>query len=263
MLKNFFVAVIVGVIVMSLRIVAAADVDWSRSPRISTKAEFARHIESGRRNGQTVFHVTLTDGLQVDTPEDFANLALVTYVDINGSWQGVGKERVAQITYKIREYPGTRIANAYLSGDTDNLTSDEMQLYDLAVGIVNEANKLSSEEEKARYLHDAICKRTTFKADKNTAIAALVFGKADCDGYADAFYMLGRMAGLNVGRVRGYINNGTATHAWNWITFSNGKTYCVDVTSDDKTRSLKWFNAPLTVMQKTHRCQWEIIPNLQ
>ena len=263
MVKKFLIALVVTLFVTSSQIAAAADIDWNSAPRISTKAEFARYIESERRNGQTVFHVILTDGLQVDTLEDFANLALVTYVDINGSWQGVGNERVAQITYKIREYPGTRIANAYLSGDTDNLTSDEMQLYDLAVGIVNEANKLSSELEKARYLHDAICKRTTFKADKNTAIAALVFGKADCDGYADAFYMLGRMAGLNVGRVRGYINNGTATHAWNWITFSNGKTYCVDVTSDDKSRSLTWFNAPLAVMQKTHRCQWEIIPNLQ
>ncbi|MBR0061822.1 MAG: hypothetical protein IJP68_10135 [Selenomonadaceae bacterium] len=57
-------------------------------------------------------------------------------------------------TYYLNELPGTRVANAYLSGDKSKLTAEEQQLYNVAVGIVTEANKYSSEIEKERYIHD-------------------------------------------------------------------------------------------------------------
>ncbi len=40
------------------------------------------------------------------------------------------------------------------------------------------------------YIHDEICRRVTYEHDKNTALSALVYGKADCDGYADASYRI-------------------------------------------------------------------------
>ena len=93
-----------------------------------------------------------------------------------------------------------------------------------------------------------------------TAIGALIDGKANCQGYSDAFYMLGRMLGWNVGRMGGQA--GGDSHLWNTITLKNGKTYCVDVTwGDDAIKynnrertlySYIYLNAPMEIMQVTH-----------
>ena len=268
MLKRCLLAVIVALLVTSSQIAAAEDYDWSQAKRIGTKAEFASYIESERRKGNTTFRVVLTNGLKVDTHEDFAKLSPANIlVSIKGTFQGSGATRIAQVIYEIVEYPGTHVANAYLSSNQQqawmNLSAEEKDLYNIAVGIVDEANKLSSEREKARYIHDAICERViSYERDKNTAIDALVYRKADCDGFMDAFYMLGRMCNLNVGRIFGFVDGG-GLHGWNWITFSDGKTYCVDVTIDNTYNSREWFLAPLEVMKRHHSCEWEIIPNLQ
>lgn len=262
MFKKFFVAVILGLLVISSQIVSAADVDWNSAPRIGSKAQFARYIESERRKGNTRFRIVLTNGFKIMDKEHFANLALC--LGVNGSWHD-NLDGTMQIDYKITEYPGTRVANAYRNGDTSNLTADEKKLYRLAVGIVNEANKRTSEVEKARYIHDEICKRVIkYQSHTNEdAIGALVIGITNCNGYTDAFYMLGRMSGLNVGRIRGTINNGTTNHGWNWITFKDGKSYCVDVTLDDTQNSTEWFLANFEIMRCNHVCEYEIIPNLQ
>ena len=96
-------------------------------------------------------------------------------------------------------------------------------------------------------------KKVNYKTpqDKPDAFAALVTGETNCQGYSDAFYMLGRMAGLNVRRIGGKFKG--EFHVWNTITFEDGKTYCVDVTQDDikyadKNRYV-FFNAPLEVVQ--------------
>ena len=78
--------------------------------------------------------------------------------------------------------------------------------------------------------------------------------------------MLGRMCGFNVVRIQG-IGDGKS-HVWNTITFDDGKTYCVDVTFDDrnffgKLNSYAYFNAPLEVMEGTHSYPWDLIPSLQ
>ena len=277
MFKRCLLAVIVALLVTSSQIAAAAeDYDWSQAPRIGTKSKFASYIESERRKGNTTFRVVLINGLKVDTIDDFANnLALVPYVEIKGTWKGLGNERIANMTYKINEYPGTRVANAYLSRNQQqawlNLTNEEQQLYNIAVGIVDEANKYSSEREKARYIHDEICKRVKEYKNENdrnkTAVGALIDGYAHCGGFTDAFYMLGRMSGLNVGRIGGLAKdeNGqwTIKHGWNWITFSDGKSYCIDVTNGFNTKGTYLFCATKERMEKTHSCDWEIIPNLQ
>ena len=100
--------------------------------------------------------------------------------------------------------------------------------------------------------------------DRNkTAIGALIDGYAQCQGFTDAFYMLGRMCGLNVGRIGGTKDNGKILHAWNWITFSDGKSYCVDVTLDDGYNYDKWFLSTYEDMKSNYWCEWSIIPNLQ
>jgi len=267
MFRKIFAAAIVVLLVLSAKIAAAVPVDWSKAPRIGTKAELAHYIESERRNGETTFCVVLTNGLKTENYKDFLTLAPVPHVDISWTYYPGG---TAHVTYHIKEYPGTRVANAYLRGNIDWLSRDELKLYEIAVGIVNEAKKFSSPAEKERFIYEAVCKRANFHSEDNmknlpnfvTAIGALVDGQANCQGYADAFYMLGRMCGLNVGRI---IGNDDA-HSWNWIELG-GKVYCVDVTKGDTlidgVTSYVYFNAPLEIMRGEHVWQWEVMPALQ
>lgn len=270
MLKKFFVAAIVTLLVASAQIAAAA-VDWNSAPKISSKAQLATYIENGRRKGQTEFNFVLTY-VTINNHDEFNNFLsefnqdIVVAPDINLNLVSFGTGR---FIFKItKEYPGTHVANAYLSPNKHqawmNLTNEEQKLYNIAVGIVDEANKRSSEMEKARYIHDEICRRVLeykVENDRNkTAIGALIDGYAQCQGYSDAFYMLGRMAGLNVRRISGKFKG---AHVWNTITLSDGKTYCVDVTLDDGYNYDKWFLSTYEDMKSNYWCEWSIIPNLQ
>ena len=276
MLKRFFVALIVGLLVMSSQIVAA-EYDWKLAPRIVDKATLAKYIEIERRKGHTIFRAVLTDALKTSREEfdnesrdnviakKFMNIALVLYVEIYATHLADG---TTQMTYQITEYPGTRVANAYLSSDKRTawlkLTAEEKQLYNVAVGIVDKANKRSSEVEKARYIHDEICRIVYDYKDENernkTAIGALIDHYAHCQGFTDAFYMLGRMCGLNVVRIDGTFKG--EPHAWNFITFSDGKAYCVDVTGTFNSKSSMEL-LTFETMKPRFSCEWEIIPNLQ
>ena len=250
--------------------IASAEIDWNSVPHFSNKAQLARYIEEERRKGNNTIRVILTNGLRIKDKQDFANISIC--LDVNGSWH-INEDGTMRIDYTITEYPGTHVANAYFSKFQDiawkNLSYEEKLLYSEALSIVNEANKLSSEIEKACCIHDEICKRVEKfeNMDAATAINALIYGKTDCEGFMDAFYTIGRIAGLNVGRIRGSINYGKTMHGWNWITLDDGKTYFIDVSQDWVERNsnkYKYFIVPSAVLKNSsYWCHWEIIPNLQ
>lgn len=277
MLKRCLLAVIVALLVTSSQI-AAEDYDWSQAPRFGTITSFASYVENCRRRGQTNFHVILTNSsilpsawqtLYIDK-NDLANIIPCRdYEPLDGN--RIDKENeifIFKLAFRVIEYPGTKVANAYLSSNQQqawmNLNHEEQDLFNIAVGIVDEANKRSSEREKAEYIHDEICRMVYDYKDENernkTAIGALIDHYAQCQGFSDAFYMLGRMSGLKVGRTFGTADGGG--HAWNFITFSDGKSYCVDVTNGFNTKSSLYLWT-FERMKNLYSCEWEIIPNLQ
>ena len=143
----------------------------------------------------------------------------------------------------IYEYPGDRIADAYRTGNTDKLNSEERLVLAEAERIVNEAKaKADTELELEILLHDAIADNVLYIApstdvpDPNnpprhlTAVGALLDKEANCQGYADAFYLLATMAGFTVGRMNVYNDDGW--HLVNTILLDN-EWYVVDVTFDD------------------------------
>ena len=267
MFKKFFVAVILGFLVMSSQIVSAADVDWNSAPRINSKAQLADYIEEGRRRGQTEFNFVITYA-KLNNKDEFDswlkefNEYIVVVQHYNYNLVSFGTGRFI-FTITRQDFIGTRVANAYLNGYISELTPNELELYRKALPIVNEAKKYSSERKKARYIHDEICKRVDYRSQTNQdAFGALVIGKTNCKGYSDAFYMLGVMSGLNVRRIGGKVDG--VVHVWNTITLSNGKSYCVDVTQDDDGNdSHKWFLATYERMKAKYSCDWSVIPNLQ
>ena len=258
-MRKFFTAVILAVFILSAQIAAAADIDWNSAPRINSKAQLADYIENGRRIGQKVFYFTFPSmKIRNDQEREAFRLEIaqsnaIPYclLDVEGDF-GTGR---FIFTITRQDFIGTRVVNAYLNGNISKLTPDELELYQEALPIVNEAKKYSSEVKKARYIHDELFRRVNYESHTNEdAFGALVIGKTNCKGYSDAFYMLGLMSGLNVRRIGGKIEGDG--HVWNTITYSDGKTYCVDV-------AFGRFNLTYEHMKANYSCEWEIIPNLQ
>lgn len=274
MLKKIFAAVILAVFVMSSQIAfAELPIDWSKVQRVSSKSELRDYIESNNRSGQTIVPVILANGFTLKGTE-LAALSSSSMIQ----WEVKGGDaQNTLLLLTLQEYPGTRVANAYLKKNTSWLSQDEVKLYKVAAPIADKLNKEKYLEDRAMTIYLEIMNRATYLTGdmKNqprfvTAIGALVDGKANCQGYADAFYMLGRMCGLEVGRMNGTANG--EAHMWNTINYGKGKTYFIDATWDDGRISLGdknihsfiYFNAPAEIMQVTHSWDPSLAPqNLQ
>ena len=281
MLRKVLVAVILAVFMLSTQTTfAEIPIDWSKVKKVNSKSALRAYMDEANKSGQTIVPVILTDGLTLRESEllELSSSSMIRY-NVKGS-----NAQNVWLILTLQEYPGTRVANAYLSGDTDWLSTDEMKLYKVAVGIVDKIKQDKSNrglEDRSMRIYEEIINRVTYvSGDMNhqprfvTAIGALIDGKANCQGYTDAFYMLGRMCGLNVGRISGTANGNP--HMWNTVNYSRekGSTYFVDVTWGDsrfqkstdgtKADSYIYFNAPVEIMQVTHKWYASLAPrNLQ
>lgn len=143
-------------------------------------------------------------------------------------------------------YAGWRILCMYKSKQTNQLSSREQQTLKSALEIVSNAS--GSDLEKERYIYDALCQRITYvtdnragRGDKDCAIGALLNGRADCDGYADAMVLCCGLAGVQCRYMHGESLKPSAdgskdgSHMWNLVNIS-GRWLMTDVTwGDQKT----------------------------
>ncbi len=148
---------------------------------------------------------------------------------------------------EIEYFPGWKIANKELRQLTDVKLSDrELETYYAAKEVADYVSG-RSELEKERIIHDVLCNWITYTIDETTdeddnAVGAILNGKANCDGYTDAFYLLCSLAGLEAGYM-GYDvyseekENGDQNHIWNLVKV-NDKWVMVDVTWDDSDGDL-------------------------
>lgn len=98
--------------------------------------------------------------------------------------------------------------------------------------IVSEAQNLSSDYEKERFVHDKLIERVSYNsgAEMNqSAYSALVNGQTVCAGYARAFQYLLQQLGIPCYYCTGYAGE---AHAWNIVALDDGY-YNVDATWDD------------------------------
>jgi len=146
----------------------------------------------------------------------------------------------------IYEYPGDRIADAYLTKDTSKLNKDEMKTLSVAKQMLEDIKeKVNNEFELELAIHDAIAEKVSYYDGSTdvpdelnpprhlTAVGALLDGKANCQGYTDAFYLLATMAGFDVGRMTVMADE---PHIVNTIKL-DGEWYVVDVTFNDTATS--------------------------
>ena len=162
-------------------------------------------------------------------------------------------------------FPGTAIMHSVRSGNAGGLTERETELLQAAEEVARDAMKETDPVKKALFIHDWICDHTVYTIDDETdeddnAIGAILNGEANCDGYTDAFYLIGSLAGLNVRYQHGDSLDKSAldklasvTHVWNLLE-TDGEWRMVDVTMDDMENGKMhaWFNAGGDVAERCH-----------
>lgn len=158
------------------------------------------------------------------------NACVYTYSVSHDGWMDVTIEGAFR--------PGFRMAQAYRRGDLSTLSPREKEALSLAVSVCEEICRIYPDAwSRELAVHDYLVRRISYDAGgsgedvpERTATCALLEGRANCQGYSDAFYLLGTLCGLNV-RVQGGVAAG-GEHCWNVIEL-DGSWYIVDLTFDD------------------------------
>lgn len=118
--------------------------------------------------------------------------------------------------------------------------------------ILSGASALTTDQEKEKYVHDALMAKVKYDASApmgQSAYSALVNGKSVCAGYARAFQFLMIVQGIPTYYCTGYSGE---DHAWNIIRV-DGDYYNVDVTWDDTDPSTyDYYNKTDAEYAKTH-----------
>ena len=165
-------------------------------------------------------------------------------------------------------YAGRRIADAVRGGATGRLNSREQAALSAAMQIAGSVSGTPLEQE--RQLHDWLCRHVTYTrndgpyGENDNAIGALLNGQADCDGYADAFYLLCTLAGIPCRHVHGVATDTDGTrgnHMWNAVRL-DGKWTMVDVTWDDRAEapSYLYFNVGARRLAWDHEWRAQVLP---
>ena len=181
-------------------------------------------------------------------------------------------------------YPGTKIVNAYnawlADPDTDNtaetgsfLTDIEQKTFKKAFLIAGRCTA-DTQLQTAYNIHNYLCWLVEYADDDDifeddTAIGAILMGRANCDGYADAFHLISALAGLETSYVHGNSPDRTdadqdmVNHMWNFLKL-NGSWRLVDVTWDDDETGWKytWFNLGYDKASRMHNWNTDMYPEL-
>lgn len=177
-----------------------------------------------------------------------------------GSTRQENGDRVTVRFEQIRYYSGKRIWAAAADGDTARLTERERETLRIASGVASRA--LGTPPERERYLHDWLCGRVRYYSDgeendNDCAVGALLDGLADCDGYADAFFLLCRLSGIEACYVNGdasdFRGGADSAHMWNAVLLDR-VWVMTDVTWDDQEDAVSYlyYNIGTDRLRRNH-----------
>ncbi len=253
---------------------------------VTTVSDFVRVFNDHADRLETEFSIPVTEEVQSRLCQisetgrkDRNDWTLMTDIRENSGiyMSSSAQNGIFYIFSDLKYMTGRKILYAL---DTDQLfllNSREKHTLDIAMAMVKQAKGTGAEIEKA--VHDALCERITYSSDSeennddDCAIGALINGLANCDGYADAFYLCGGLAGLEVRYQFGTMMPQTqeeriqaaddSTHLWNLIRI-NDQWLMVDVTWDDlddgKT-AYTYFNMDASQARHSHIWDTEALLN--
>lgn len=133
------------------------------------------------------------------------------------------------------------------------------QIIDDAVDEIKESTAKMSDYEKAKYVFDWICSRTTYnKHMENIVNCEHIFltGEAVCSGYAKAYSLILNRLGVDCRAIIGCRTiSADIGHVWNEV-YIDGRTIYVDSTWGDKyplPEVNQWFDVDETEFKKSHK----------
>lgn len=162
---------------------------------------------------------------------------------------------------------GAKMYRAWYDSELSSLTGEQRQALNIVMAKVMEIRQqYASQYDQALAVHDYLCDRITYDNTSGprvrTVVGALLDGRANCQGYTDAFYLMCSMLGMEV-----YCQNGMADgggHTWNLLKINDQGWSIVDVTWDDGCRFLNgtepnylYFGIGSEQIRLTH--QWDAL----
>ena len=234
------------------------------SKLLDTMAQVVAYVEEMAQAGATEFSLVcsadvydalikttyIADGVERKAFHGLLNQAGIRYCSATTA----GMKKTITVT-DISFYPGYEILRSIEAGKEETLPS-KLQKTLAEARSMADACRASDPLETAKNIQSAICARVLYAymtnmSDSDTAIGVLLSGAADCDGYADAFYLVGRLAGLEVRYQHGIASNYdlaenklvTSSHMWNLLKL-DGSWRVVDVCWADGENGIDytWFN---------------------
>lgn len=203
-------------------------------PKLTTLTALRDYMNTQVDSGTLDFSFYYTRGGLL-TARQLAQILNCCYIEC--SWEG----NLYHVT--VTEYPGDRMVDAWINANRSGLTETESQVLDYALDLVqNWTADTSDPWELELLVHDFLAEHILY-TDANvdfdgannvprelTAIGALQDGRANCQGYVDAFYLLATLAGLQVDRMS--VQAPYGGHMVNTVLLDD-QWYIVDVTYDD------------------------------
>ena len=225
-------------------------------------AAFAEAFDAAARAQMDTFFILCGDDLrdEVHRSASVGDAPLLADIAVNCGVIDFREYRVEELSMSVFDaptyYAGQRILHAWLSNDVESLTDVEHQTLDAALAVAEGAAGTALERE--RHIHDALCEIVAYSAEddplgrKDCAVGALLDGRADCDGYSDAFSLCCGLAGLEARFIHGYSieapgedipqeDGEDGSHLWNLVNV-DGHWVSVDVTWDDQDPGILYCN---------------------
>ncbi len=233
-------------------------------PRVVTNAEdWQKIIQASYRD--------LEDSITINIPgfdEDVYDIKKLKNYDVSISASGqIVPGELSVITYSFDYNPNFKLARAV---DEPRLFSrldiDEKDVYNKLTQCTRTITSgLSSDFEKETAIHNFITDNFTYgpivdsvPQSAHSVVGFVKDGQGICEAYANTFYIMCKIANLDVSIITGTANN--VNHMWNLICL-DGEYYHVDVTNDDPAPDVpgaeryNYFNLTDDIISKTH--SWE------
>ena len=235
---------------------------WST---VTSAAEWLGTAEAMRAQNEDRFFLVPDEIFAEELAQNDALLQRLETASPEAQWRTYFTEGGISYRYEYNAYlTGQRILNAVAKNDLSSLMKKEKETLAAAEEM---AEKCRREDplETAKEIHNALCETVTYTNDETTdeddcAIGALLNGQANCDGYADAFCLVGTLCGLEIryqhgdSREKGEDDKyRDVKHLWNLIKI-DGSWRLVDVTWDDRDEKTiyTWFNIGADRARRMH-----------
>ena len=166
------------------------------------------------------------------------------------------------IQIRFKDNTEIKMIAAYRSGDTSGLSAEEARTLEIAKQWAAQA-AAGSILQTEQNIHDIICANTVYddndinKERQHSCLGVFLDGTAVCSGYAEAFYLLATMSGMECTIQRGLTDGEIkplfkTNHAWNVVKL-DGSWAAVDVTWDDSSNGgwdYEYFNISLDKLKQ-------------